>query len=198
MIGIVILAAGASARMGEPKQELIYKGETLLQHAINAALATDCQPVIVVLGANTGLHMPEKGNKSISTIYNPDWQEGLSSSIRKGLSALLASAPQVEGVILMVCDQPFVEASLLNSLIHTKKSSGMGIVACQYKDTLGTPVLFSKAYFDELLYLRGKEGAKKLLFRHNEDVADIPFALGAIDIDTPEEYALLKRTESKG
>lgn len=195
MIGIVILAAGASARMGEPKQELLYKGETLLQHAINAALATDCQPVVVVLGGNTALHLPEQAIKPVTTAHNPDWQEGLSSSVRTGLSALLASEPKVEGVIFMVCDQPYVEASLLNSLIHTKTASGKGIVACQYKDTLGTPVLFSKAYFDELLYLRGKEGAKKLLFRHNEDVADIPFALGAIDIDTPEDYALLKRSE---
>ncbi|WP_161888069.1 nucleotidyltransferase family protein [Pontibacter russatus] len=198
MIGIVILAAGASARMGEPKQELLYKGETLLQHAVNAALATNCQPVIVVLGANTNLYMPEEASKSVATVHNPDWQEGMSSSIRCGLSALLTAAPHTEGVILMVCDQPFVKASLLNSLIHTKESSGKGIVACQYKDTLGTPVLFSKDYFDELLYLRGKEGAKKLLFRHNEDVADMPFALGAIDIDTPEDYALLRRTESKG
>lgn len=197
MNGIVILAAGASARLGEPKQELLYKGETLLQHAINAAIATNCKPVVVVLGAETALHLPEQANESITTVDNPDWEEGMSSSIRRGLSALLASAPQVEGVILMVCDQPFVEASLLNSLIHTKNATGKGIVACQYKDTLGTPVLFSKAYFDELLYLRGKEGAKKLLFRHSEDVADIPFALGAVDIDTPEDYALLKRTEAK-
>ena len=197
MIGIVVLAAGASARMGEPKQQLLYKGETLLQHAVNAALATGCQPVVVVLGANTGLYIPEQTDNAVSTVFNPDWQEGLSSSIRTGLSALLASAPQAEGVIFMVCDQPYVEASLLNSLVHTKTASGKGIVACQYRDTLGTPVLFSKAYFDELLYLRGKEGAKKLLFRHSEDVADIPFTLGAVDIDTPEDYASLKRTEAK-
>lgn len=196
MIGIVILAAGASTRMREPKQELLYKGETLLQHAINAALATDCHSVVVVLGANTKLHMPEQTGRTVSTVHNPDWQEGLSSSIRYGLSALLASAPQVDGVIFMVCDQPFVEASLLNSLIQRKSASGKGIVACQYKDTFGTPVLFGKAYFDELLFLRGKEGAKKLLFRHSEDVASVPFPLGAIDIDTPEDYALLKRTES--
>lgn len=111
--------------------------------------------------------------KTVFTVYNPEWQEGMSASIRCGLSALLASEPQLSGVVLMVCDQPFVEASLLDSLLHIKSGSGKGIVACQYQDTLGTPVLFDKAYFEELLFLRGKEGAKKLLFRHSEDVAAV-------------------------
>lgn len=196
MTGMVILAAGASSRMGEPKQELLYKGETLLQHAVKAALATSCQPVVIVLGASTEVKILESTIKTVITIINPKWQEGLSSSIRWGLSALLGAAPHVESVLFMVFDQPFVESSLLESLIQTKEASGKGIVACQYKDTFGTPVLFSKAYFEELLFLRGKEGAKKLLFRHSEDVASVSFPLGAIDIDTPEDYASLKRSES--
>ncbi|GAA4423962.1 hypothetical protein GCM10023188_03240 [Pontibacter saemangeumensis] len=197
MIGIVILAAGASSRMGKPKQELLYKGETLLQHAVKAAVSTSCEPVVVVLGANTEVRLPASDGKTVLTAINPKWQEGLSSSIRCGLSALLAAAPQAESVLFMVCDQPFVEAALLESLLHTKSAGRKGIVACQYKDTFGTPVLFDKAYFDELLYLRGKEGAKKLLFRHSEHVASVSFPLGAIDVDTPEDYAALKRSESE-
>lgn len=198
MIGIVILAAGASSRMGKPKQELLYKGETLLQHAVKAAVSTSCEPVVVVLGASTEVRLPATAGKTVLTAINPKWQEGLSSSIRCGLSALLAAAPQAEGVLFMVCDQPFVEAALLESLLHTKSAGRKGIVACQYKDTFGTPVLFDKAYFDELLYLRGKEGAKKLLFRHSEDVASVSFPLGAVDVDTPEDYAALKRSEPEG
>ena len=94
----------------------------------------------------------------------------------------------------MVCDQPFVDEQLLNNIAQTKSESGKGIVASSYKDTLGTPVLFNKTYFPELLALQGQEGAKKLIFKHKEDVAAVPFPLGYFDIDTAEDYNSLINT----
>jgi len=183
--------------MGKPKQELLFNGETLLQHAVKAAVATDCRPIAVVLGANTAQQLPEVFPPTVTVVQNAAWQDGISSSLQCGLSALLASVPQLEAVLFMVCDQPYVEAALLNKLVETKKSSGKGIIASHYNDTLGTPVLFDKAYFEELFFLRGQEGAKKLLFRHSEDVVPVQFPLGAVDIDTPSDYAFLIKSGSK-
>ncbi|MCJ8165062.1 nucleotidyltransferase family protein [Pontibacter sp. E15-1] len=196
MTGLVLLAAGASVRMGKPKQELLYKGKTLLGHAIDVALDSVCEPVVVVLQPDATLALPDT-QKPVLTVHNPNWRQGMSASIHCGLAALMAAAPEVTGAIFMVCDQPFVETALLNSLVQTNAGSGKGIVACYYQGTLGTPVLFNRVYFEELLYLRGKEGAKKLLFRHSEDVATLPFSLGAVDIDTPEDYKRLHTSESR-
>ncbi|GAB3536469.1 hypothetical protein GCM10027443_26870 [Pontibacter brevis] len=191
MTGLVLLAAGASKRLGKPKQELLYQGATLLQHATQAALDSACKPVVVVLGANTDKLSTGLPDETVVTVHNPEWQEGMASSLRYGLSALVELAPEVSDVIFMVCDQPFVDATLLNRLIQVKKESGKGIVACAYGDTLGTPALFDKAYFKELMALEGKGGAKEFLFKYNHDTSAVPFPQGAIDIDTPADYDAL-------
>ncbi len=192
MNGIVVLAAGASTRMGAPKQDLVYEGKTLLQRAIHTALAATSGPVVLVLGASIETELPESLAHKISVVYNPEWQEGMGSSIRCGLAALRAAAPEITGCLFMVCDQPYVDAALLKMMQQTKATSGKGIVACRYQDTLGTPVLFDHTYFEEISRLNGQEGAKKLLFRHQEDVAPVAFERGAVDIDTPQDYEHLK------
>ena len=114
------------------------------------------------------------------------WEAGMSSSMQCGLRYLIESS-QVEQVILMLCDQPHVSQELLNQLIHKKKTSGKGIVACSYADTVGVPALFDQCYFSELLELKGSEGAKKVILSHLEDVFLIDFPLGAVDLDTEED-----------
>jgi molybdenum cofactor cytidylyltransferase len=89
----------------------------------------------------------------------------------------------------MLCDQPFVDASLLNKLINSKKTSGKGIVAAAYSNTLGVPALFDKRYFEELLQLTGSEGAKKVIFNHQAEVHALDFPLGAVDLDTEEDVS---------
>jgi len=89
----------------------------------------------------------------------------------------------------MLCDQPFVDASLLNQLVQ--KKSLKGIIASTYNGIIGAPVLFDVAYFDELLLLKGQEGAKKLLTKYPEDIDTVAFPLGSIDIDTMEDYERL-------
>lgn len=191
MTGVIILAAGSSSRLGQPKQNLVYKGSTLLAHALEAALDSVCRPVVVVLGANAGDIVPVIGDLPVAVVQNEAWQEGMASSIVCGLSELLLMEPAVSDVVIMVCDQPYVNAEVLNKLVQLKSESGKEIVACAYKDTLGTPVLFDQRFFDELLALRGQEGAKKLLFRHRELVAAHAFPSGAIDIDTSADYSNL-------
>src|ERR1700743_3229576 len=104
MTGIVILAAGSSSRLGQPKQNLVYKGKTLLQRAVETAMASICETVVVVLGANTEVIKPTIANYGVEIVENIEWNEGMASSIRNGLKKVLQMNPHVQSVILMLCD----------------------------------------------------------------------------------------------
>ena len=186
MTGIIILAAGSSSRLGQPKQNLVYKGKTLLQRSIETAMASVCEPVVVVLGANQEVIKPTIANYALDIIENADWNEGMASSIRTGLKRVLQLSPATQSVILMLCDQPHVDTYLINMFVVAKTKEG--ICACGYHDTVGPPVLFDAVYFDELLALNGAEGAKKVMVNHLEKIKKIPLDLGGIDIDTPMDY----------
>ncbi|HZY40262.1 MAG TPA: nucleotidyltransferase family protein [Mucilaginibacter sp.] len=186
MTGIIILAAGSSSRLGQPKQNLVYKGKTLLQRTIETAMASIGDLVIVVLGANEEVIGPTLTGYNVTIIQNPDWSEGMASSIRTGLQSVLQLNQRVNSVILMLCDQPFVDTYIVNMLVAAKTKEG--ICACEYNDIIGPPVLFDAVYFDELLALTGSEGAKKVIRNHAEKVKRIPFDLAGIDIDTPADY----------
>jgi len=191
MTGLILLAAGASTRLGAPKQDLLYQGKTLLQHAIQVALSTNCTPVIVVQGAHALVISPEVPRERVAIVENPDWQEGMASSIRAGITALEQRAPLATGVILMLCDQPLVGPDHLNNLVQKKLETNKSIVASYYNNTLGVPVLFDKSFFPRLQALKGQEGAKKLLYQYEPEVAAVPFPQGSVDIDTIADYKKL-------
>src|SRR5687767_6894658 len=144
MTGLIILAAGSSTRLGQPKQKLIYKGKSLLRHAVEEGLASDCSPIVVVLGFNEEALRPETDQGIVTVVVNADWEAGMSSSIKCGINELLKIEPEASGAIIMLCDQPFVDAEILNRLIAERSLSGKTIAACTYDETLGTPVLFGK------------------------------------------------------
>jgi molybdenum cofactor cytidylyltransferase len=192
-VGLILLAAGSSSRLGEPKQNLMYEGQPLLQRAIQTALASTCEPVLVILGSNAEAFQAGLNDLPVQTVFNSDWPEGMASSIRQGISNLQEIIPEIDGVIIMVCDQPFVTTALLNQMVEEKRLHGHGIIACTYQNTLGTPALFDKQFFPELLALQGQEGAKKLLFQHAEVVTSIDFPLGTFDIDTLQDYEALQQ-----
>lgn len=191
MTGLVILAAGASSRFGESKQKIIFKGKSLLQRAVETALNSACRPVIVILGAYENEIKPDIENEDVIVYHNPQWEEGMASSIRLGIEVLEKTESKVSGVLLMVCDQPYVDTTLLNDMLNKKAITGKGIIACSYNNTLGVPALFDKKFFPELLSLAGQEGAKKLIMNHKEFVAEIPFPSGGFDIDTIDDYEAL-------
>jgi molybdenum cofactor cytidylyltransferase len=191
MIGLIILAAGSSSRLGKTKQNLVFQGSTLLQRTIKAALAADCRQIVVVLGANAETIEPTITNEPIKIIHNIDWEEGMSSSIRNGLAALLKANPQMQAVILMLCDQPFADTAIINQLIQASVNK-KNLVACSYNGTIGVPALFDKNHFSELLALQGNEGAKKLLLKYTNEVHTVPFPLGMIDIDTIGDFERLE------
>ena len=196
-IGIVVLAAGASSRLGKPKQALAYDGRSLLTHAINIAVESSARQVVIVLGANADQLITEAGETHTRVLMNEQWQEGMASSIRVGLSELLVVDPAIEAAIFMVCDQPFVTATLLKELVNEYHSSGKPIIACTYGDSVGTPALFDKTIFASLLELEGDNGAKKIIKAAPELVSTVSFPKGHIDIDTMADYENLVSMSSE-
>jgi molybdenum cofactor cytidylyltransferase len=190
--GLVLLAAGASNRMGQPKQLLMYKGRTLLEYTLHSAIKSVFEQVVIVLGANSDQIMSLIGNTRSLIAYNKDWNEGMASSIRCGLSVLTSKFPSMAAAGFMVCDQPFISSFLLNELVSRWNEKDKAIVACKYENTIGTPALFSSHFFPELMQLKGQEGAKKLIMKHPDDVQTMPFPKGDIDIDTMEDYKKLR------
>lgn len=192
---LIILAAGASTRLGQPKQALPYAGQNLLQRTVQVGLASACDEVIVVLGARAAQLQPALAEfESIKVVENQQWEQGMASSLKCGLQVM---AKDAAGVILMVCDQPFADAALLNALLQAQVTEGKGIAASAYGNTLGTPVLFTSKYFQALLCLQGHEGAKQLIFKHAQDVAQVAFPKGSVDIDTPEDFKALQLYEQQ-
>ena len=191
-MGLILLAGGASERLGRPKQLLSYQGQSLLQHSVQAATASRAQPVVLVLGAHAADLQDEIHDSRVHVVINTGWQEGMAASIRSGVEAFTKLAPAAEGLILMVCDQPFVTAEVLNELIVTQEKSGKKIVACGYEDTFGPPVLFHRSLFGELLQLKGDIGARNIIRQHTDLVELIPFPRGSFDIDTEADYQQLK------
>jgi molybdenum cofactor cytidylyltransferase len=191
-VGVIILAAGNSSRLGRPKQILRYRGRTLVTHVAGEALAAGLRPVVVVTGAYRAEVEEALKEQQVGIVYNPDWETGMASGIVCGLSYLLSRHPDMTAVIISVCDQPFISSELLFQLINTHDASGKGIVACAYADSMGTPVLFEHPYFEQLLKLSGSEGAKKLLRQHPADLATVNFPDGQIDIDTAEHLRELE------
>lgn len=191
-IGVAILAAGASVRMGRPKQLLLYRGKTLIRRAAEAALASVCHPVVVVIGAHAGPLKEELEGLPVLTVENRRWGMGMGTSIRSGLGALVAADPELEGAVIMLCDQPFVDAGVVNRLADARRETGKYIVASEYCGARGVPVFFSRELFAELAGLDAAEGARRVIGNHPRDIATVSFPGAAVDIDTPYEYALLK------
>ena len=187
---IVILAAGESSRMGRPKQLLLYNNKSLLMHSVHEAMQTGL-PVIVVTGANIDVITNELKSLGITIAENKKWNEGIASSLRCGLETTVKLIENLDGIIFMVCDQPFISTILLEDLLKTQRETAFPIVASDYGGVAGTPVLFHKSFFSELLKLTGDTGARNLIKQNASQLKSIPFLKGNIDIDTKEDYEAL-------
>ena len=174
--------------MGEPKQLLKYHGHSLLSHTLQEAVNANEGTVIVVLGANANVLAKEINNKEVSIVENKEWQEGMAASVRTGIEALQKINPSVDGAILMVCDQPFLSAALLNELVNKQRETGKPVVTCNYGEAIGPPALFHKTFFPELMKLKGDAGARKIIQQHSDEVATVLFPEGSFDIDTRKDY----------
>lgn len=187
----ILLAAGSSTRLGYPKQLIKINGETLLHRTARLALEAGCEPVIAVLGAEETTIRPALEDLAVLPATNPEWQEGMGSSLRHGVQRLLQTNPQAKAVLLLVCDQPKLSREHLNRLITTYWANQAPIVASQYENRPGVPAIVSSQFFSELLKSRGDQGARELLRGHPNETGYIDFPEGSSDIDTPQDLETL-------
>jgi len=190
-IPAILLAAGASTRLGHPKQLVKVNGETLLHRAARLALEAGCHPVIVVLGAEEAAIRPTLEGLAILPVLNPDWSEGMGSSLHHGMQTMLQASPQTGAVLLLVCDQAKLSREHLGHLMATYRTSQNPIVASRYEKHPGVPAIFSSQFFPDLLKSQGDQGARGLLRRHSVQTSYVNFPEGSADIDTPQDLEAL-------
>ena len=177
-IAAVVLAAGASKRLGELKQLARLGGETLLERSVRVAREAGCAPVIVVLGAAYEQVVAGCSLGDVVTAINVEWEEGMGSSIRLGVHAIRNVAPDAEGVVVMTCDQPAVTVNHLQRLIMSGE-----VRASRYASRKGVPVFFPKVYLDALALLTGDAGARDLL----QSASSEELRGGELDVDTADD-----------
>lgn len=193
-VAAVILAAGGSVRFGKPKQLAVFQRETFVRRVAGAAVDAGCAPVVVVVGEDSAKVTSDLIRIPISVAINVQWSRGLGSSIAVGVRHAMDLAADLDAVILLACDQPFVDAPALVQLIELHLKSGKPIIASAYAETLGIPALFDRSLFHSLLRLTGDGGAKKIIFERRNDVAAFNFPAAAIDIDTFGDYEKLNQS----
>ena len=198
-IAAIILAAGSSSRMGDGRHKLLLPlgSRAVLTHVVSAALASQAQPIIVVLG-----HQAEQVRASISEytlhpaltlIENPDYLQGMSSSLHAGIRALMTD--HIDGAIILLGDQPLMTPQIIDRLIETKRTTGQPIIAPLYSGKRGNPVLFDAILFPELLGVTGDEGGRRVIERHRQEIAtvEVTDAMASYDVDTWEAYQRVVR-----
>jgi len=181
----IILAAGASSRMGSPKQLLEWCNRSLLEHAVVNAQAILNERIIVVLGAHAESIQTTVDLGGVTSIVNSDWQEGMASSIRAGVQALPESA---SAVLILLCDQPLINAVHMQNLLNGWQQAPTRIVASQYHHSVGVPVLFPSEFFEHLLTLKGDRGAKPILMKFEDSLLKIPLPEAELDIDSAADF----------
>lgn len=180
----VVLAAGASTRLGEPKQLVKIGGETLLERAVRTAREAGCSPVVVVVGASFPEVLGNSRLGDVVPVINDKWQNGIASSIVRGIRTIGVVATDIDGVVLMTCDQPAVTAEHLRALVAAGE-----VTASAYAGRRGVPAYFPAAAFRGLLELRGDAGARELL----RGAPAVELAGGELDVDTAADRVAAER-----
>jgi molybdenum cofactor cytidylyltransferase len=194
--GVVVLAAGASTRMGTPKQLLALEGKALLVRAVEAALSSTAWPVVVVLGAHAEKIRPALARHPVLVAENPAWAEGMASSLRAGITTLQQFSRGIDAAVVALCDQPAFSAEVIAQLVGLQTTSGRSIVAARYAGRHGAPALFMREHFPALTALTGEEGARALLNGNPDRVAGLELPQLALDLDSPADFAALRASPS--
>lgn len=188
----LILAAGQSKRFGRPKQLLKWKKSNLLENAIKTVFESNVSNTFLVLGANYDQILEKTNTAFVVVIRNNSWDKGLGNSIAFGVNHIVKNNIKTDGILLMLADQPLIDADYLNSLIDAFEVGKKQIIASSYLNgKKGVPALFNSCYFDELTKLQGDKGAKALIEQYSKNVTLIKGENKLADIDTFEDYEIL-------
>ncbi len=187
-VHVIVLAAGASRRLGQPKQLVRLQGRPALHLVLSTAVAVASNAVTVVVGAHAQELSYLLAHSPASSVVNKQWEEGIASSLRCGLAA---TPPSADALLVLLGDQVCVTSDDLKRLLAAWNGQDSVIAAASYAQGVGVPAIFPRAYFSELAELRGDEGARKVLQRNPDRVVRVPMPNAAIDLDTPADLQML-------
>jgi molybdenum cofactor cytidylyltransferase len=191
-VAAIILAAGASRRLGQPKQLIDFAGEMLLERALRLAREAGASPVFVVLGAHFAPICAAIPFNAAIPVFNEKWEQGMSSSIHAGLHEADVRAPEASGALVMSCDQPRLTSDHLRVLLQAFAAQNQPtIIASTYASAYGIPAVFPRSVYPKLHALHGDRGARALLTKPPCALVGVPFDGGEVDIDRPEDLAHL-------
>ncbi len=186
-ISIIILGAGSSSRMGQPKQRITLNGYPLLAQAVITAKNSAASHVLVVLGSGAVENKQVIENLGVEIVFHDGWAEGMGSSLKKGLTSCQEKFPETQAILVMVCDQPSITTQHLNTLMDTYTKTQKSVVASHYALTLGVPAVFDGSLFPEILHMANDQGAKNIILNNQAKRVAIDLPGGEIDLDTPED-----------
>jgi molybdenum cofactor cytidylyltransferase len=185
---VLVLAAGASRRLGQPKQLVKLAGRPALHIVVSNAVAVAGHAVTVVVGAHAREMTHLLAHSPASVVVNRHWEEGMASSLRFGVASLPAGC---EAAMVLLGDQVAITADDLKRLVSAWKGEASMIAASVYEQRVGVPAIFPRFCFSELAELRGDQGARMVLERNNYRLVRVPMPNAAVDLDTPEDLAAL-------
>jgi molybdenum cofactor cytidylyltransferase len=188
----IVLAAGSSSRLGQPKQLLTVNGESLLHRTVRFAAEAGCAPILVVLGFESNRIQLEISDLETKIVINSDWQSGMGSSLRCGIDSLMKECPAPQKTLLLLSDQAKLSSGILVDLVRASAEGNPLITASRYAGRLGVPAIFQKQLYSELLKLEGDQGARSLIQHYLNQTTAVDFPDGAIDIDTPQDLTSLE------
>jgi molybdenum cofactor cytidylyltransferase len=181
----VLLAAGASRRLGQPKQLLLIDGESLIRRTARLAVETGCAPVVVVLGFEAERMAAELDGLAVEAVVNASWSSGMGSSLACGVAAARRARPETDALLLLVCDQPRLSVNHLRHLLGRHAAGTAAIAASAYAGRAGVPAVFARSLFPELEQIEGDRGARDVILSRHAQTVDWPD--GAYDIDLPKD-----------
>ena len=186
-VAAVVLAAGGSTRMGQPKQLLPVGGQPMVRRVTAAACTAELAQVVVVVGAHADRVRQTLAGLPVDVVFNESWAEGMSTSVQVGLNAL---ASGIQAVLIILADQPGLTPNLLDTLVARYHATRAAIVAPFYQGQRGNPVLFDRSLVGELEATRGDQGGRMLVLHHERDMerVDVDDPSVLLDVDTRQDY----------
>ena len=187
LISGILLAAGLSTRMGEPKQLLPFGESTIVETVVDSMLGAKFDEVIVVVGHCATQIQEQLSGRPVKIVFNPDYHEGMLTSAQAGIRAL----KEDDAFALMLVDQPFITSALIDGVIDAYVQTNKGIALPSYNYKRGHPVIFHRRYADDILDLRAEGGGVRTLFKtHGDDIHYLTVDTDRVlrDIDYREDY----------
>ncbi|NDP27578.1 MAG: nucleotidyltransferase family protein [Flavobacterium sp.] len=197
-IAILILAAGESKRMKGIKQLLPWKNTTLLGNTIEQAIQSKVNDIFVVLGANANQIAPAITHYKVQIIENKNWKNGLGNSIARGVNFLNKNQQKYDAILIILADQPLINASHYNLLIDKYSQKKAKIIASETNNSPCVPAIFDAVYFEKLVQLNHDKGAKEILIADQKEVYMLHSNVNLLDVDTQSAYEKIYDSFGKG